>query len=216
MAINPSDVKSADEFIKGLWRENPVFIAVLGLCPAMTETNTLTNGIIMCAATLFVLVRSSILISLLRGVIPKEVRVPFFIIVIATFVTTIDYVLQAVALEAHKELGAFISLIVVNCLILGRQEAFASKNTVKLSLYDAAGMSVGFSVALCMIGAMRELLGMGSLLGINIMGDNFEPWAIMVMPPGGFLSLGALLVFFAYIKTAQQRRKDRAAEGGAA
>ena len=149
MAPKPTERKAVDELIKGLWKENPVFIAVLGLCPAMAVTNTLTNALIMSAATMFVLVNSSVLISLLRSIIPKQIRVPFFIIVIATFVTTIDYVLQAVALEAHKELGAFIALIVVNCLILGRQEAFASKNTVMLSLWDAVGMSIGFTLAAC-------------------------------------------------------------------
>jgi len=192
------------EFKKGVWAENPVFIAVLGLCPAMAVTNSLMNGLVMGIATTFVLVGSSFLVSLARNAIPREVRISIYIIIIATFVTTVDFVLAALMPDAHKQLGAFISLIVVNCLILGRQEAFASKNGVRLSLADAFGMSVGFTLALAMIGAMREVLGSGSLLGFRLFGDQFEPWAIMILPPGGFLSLGVLLVIFAAI---QNRRK---------
>jgi electron transport complex protein RnfE len=200
--------KSAQaEFVKGLWRENPVFIAALGLCPALAVTNSLMNALVMGAATTFVLVGSSLLISTFRNVIPKQVRISVFIIVIATFVTTVDFTLAALMPDAHKQLGAFISLIVVNCLILGRQEAFASRNTVRLALSDAVGMAIGFTVALCMIGAVREILGSGSLLGFSLFGDRFEPWAVMVLPPGGFLALGALLAAFAHIKKVSDRRK---------
>jgi electron transport complex protein RnfE len=200
--------KAWDELAKGLWRDNPVFIAALGLCPALAVTNSLKNALVMGAATTFVLICSSILISLFRNIIPRQVRISVFIIVIATFVTTVDMVLAALMPEAHKQLGAFISLIVVNCLILGRQEAFASRNKVKPALADAVGMSIGFTLALSMIGAVREILGSGTLLGISLFGDSFEPWAIMILPPGGFLSLGALLMTFAWLS---ERKKERRA-----
>ena len=201
-----------DEFMKGLWRENPVFIAVLGLCPAMAVTNSLMNALVMGAATTFVLMGSSTLVSLLRNVIPKPVRISIYIIIIATFVTTVDFVLQALLYDAHKQLGAFISLIVVNCLILGRQEAFASKNGLWPSVADAAGMSAGFALAMCMIGAVREILGSGTLLGVSLFGDRFEPWIIMILPPGGFLTLGALLMVFAWVQERGARRRLAMAE----
>jgi len=202
-----------EEMAKGIWRENPVLIAALGLCPALAVTNSLMNAIVMGAATTFVLVCSSLLISTFRNIIPRQVRISVYIIVIATFVTTVDLLLAALLPEQHKLLGAFISLIVVNCLILGRQEAFASKNKVRMALADAVGMSIGFTLALCMIGAMREILGSGTLLGLPLFGDNFEPWAIMILPPGGFLSLGVLLMTFSWIA---ERRKAREEEGRAA
>jgi electron transport complex protein RnfE len=179
-------------------------------------TNSLTNALVMGAATTFVLVGSSLLISTFRRVIPKQVRISVYIIVIATFVTTVDFTLAALMPEAHKQLGAFISLIVVNCLILGRQEAFASRNSVGLSLADAVGMAAGFTLALCMIGAVREVLGNGSLLGISLFGEHYEPWAVMILPPGGFLTLGALLALFAKIKESSERRKAARAVAGEA
>ena len=196
-----------DRLILGLWRENPVFVAVLGLCPAMAVTNSLGNGLIMGAATTCVLVGSSLLVSLLRRWIPRAVRVPCYILIIATFVTTVDFTLAALLPAAHKQLGAFIALIVVNCMILGRQEAYASRKPVHLALADAVGVSLGFTAALAMIGAVREVLGSGSLLGVRLFGESFEPWAIMILPPGGFLTLGALLTAFAWLR----ERRDRAA-----
>lgn len=216
MAAQADARSPGTEFLKGLWKENPVFIAVLGLCPAMAVTNSLTNALVMGAATTFVLVGSSLLVSLMRKIIPRQVRVPFYIIIIATFVTTVDFLLAALMPEAHKQLGAFISLIVVNCLILGRQEAFASRNSVFMALSDAAGMSVGFTFALAMIGGVREVLGSGSLLGFRLFGSWFEPWSIMILPPGGFLSLGALLVLFAWIQARLARRRERLAGQGRA
>jgi len=212
MASPTEDKRAWDELVKGLWRDNPVFIAVLGLCPAMAVTNSLMNAIVMGGATTFVLIGSSLLISLSRKWIPRQVRISVYIIVIATFVTTVDFVLAALMPVAHKQLGAFISLIVVNCLILGRQEAFASKNPVRLALSDAVGMSAGFTLALCMIGAIREVLGSGSLLGFDLFGARYEPWAIMILPPGGFLSLGFLLMLFAHFKSVAEKRKQRGAE----
>ena len=206
------DKQAWPELLKGLWRENPVFIAVLGLCPAMAVTNTLMNALVMGAASTFVLIGSSALVSLLRHSIPKAVRISTFIIIIATFVTTVDFTLAALMPEAHKQLGAFISLIVVNCLILGRQEAFASRNDVKLAVADAAGMAGGFTLAMVMIGSVREILGFGTILGVPLFGPNYEPWAVMVLPPGGFLSLGALLMFFGWVQDRRQRRVRAAAE----
>ncbi len=206
MAAEPQRAKALDELVKGLWRENPVFIAVLGLCPALAVTNSLTNGLVMGLATTFVLVGSSLLVSLLRKVIPRPVRISVYIIIIATFVTTVDFVLAALMPVAHKQLGAFISLIVVNCLILGRQEAFSSRNSVGLALADALGMSGGFTLALALIGAVREVLGNGSLLGYPLFGEGFEPWVIMILPPGGFLTVGVLLVLFAWGQARLERR----------
>jgi electron transport complex protein RnfE len=187
--------KGAD-FIKGLWDENPVFVALLGMCPALAVTNSAINGLAMGLATLFVLLCSSILVSLARNIIPKQVRITCYIIIIATFVTVVDFGLAAFSPVIHKELGAFIALIVVNCLILGRQEAFASKNPVGRSIMDALGMGVGFTFALLCIGIIREVLGNGSLFNISLFGESYEPWIIMILPPGGFLALGFLLLFF--------------------
>ena len=213
----PRDASQAyEEFIKGVWRENPVFIAVLGMCPMLAVTNTAINAVAMSGATFFVLTGSSVLISLLRKFIPKQVRISTFIIVIATFVTVADFTLQALVPDVHKELGAFISLIVVNCLILGRQEAFASRQPVKLALLDALGMGVGFTIALVALGSVREILGMGSIFGISLFGPNFEPWIIMILPPGGFIMLGLLLLVFNAVKEFRAGRERKAMERGAA
>ncbi|MCB0571064.1 MAG: electron transport complex subunit RsxE [Phaeodactylibacter sp.] len=196
--------RSAEEFLKGLWKENPVFVAVLGMCPTLAVTNTAINSLAMGLATAFVLVFSSLLVSSFRKLIPKQVRITAFIIIIATFVTVVDFMLAAIVPQVHKELGAFIALIVVNCLILGRQEAFSSKNPVGLAMADALGMSAGFTFALLSIGSIREILGSGSLFNIPLFGSGFEPWVIMVLPPGGFFTLGFLLLFFNWL---QKRRK---------
>ena len=186
----------SEEFLKGIWRENPVFIQVLGMCPMLAVTNTAVNAIAMGAATAFVLLGSSILVSLLRKVIAKPVRISTYIVIIATFVTVADYSIEAFSPALHRELGAFIALIVVNCLILGRQEAYASKNSVGFAIVDAAGMAIGFAFALFCLGATREILGFGTFFGSPIFGENFEPWVIMALPPGGFLMLGFILLFF--------------------
>ncbi|MHC4513955.1 MAG: electron transport complex subunit RsxE [Planctomycetota bacterium] len=207
------DTKSASaEFMKGLWKENPVFIAVLGMCPMLAVTNSAMNAVAMGAATTFVLVGSSFLVSLCRNFIPKQVRISTYIIIIATFVTVADLTLMAFAPLRHRELGAFIALIVVNCLILGRQEAFASRNTVRMALADALGMSVGFTFALLCLGGTREILGSGSLFEISLFGPNFEPWVVMILPPGGFLMLGLILLFFNAV--GQWRQKTPTAEDG--
>ncbi len=196
---------AAEEFLKGLWRDNPVFVQVLGMCPMLAVTNSAVNALAMGGATFFVLVASSFLVSSLKRWIPKQVRISTYIIIIATFVTVTDFTLQAVVPVIHKELGAFIPLIVANCMILGRQEAFASKNTVSMAVVDALGMASGFLIALFALGSVREILGDGALFGISLFGPNFEPWVIMILPPGGFLTLGLILLFFNWLK----ERKDR-------
>lgn len=188
------------ELLKGVWRENPVFVQVLGMCPMLAVTNSAVNALTMGMATLFVLVASSIIVSSLRKLIPKPVRLSCYIIIIATFVTIADYSLLALLPAVHKELGAFVPLIVANCMILGRQEVFASRNTIKFALFDALGMALGFMLALLCLGSVREILGSGSLFGFSLFGPNFEPWVIMLLPPGGFITLGLLLLFFNWLK----------------
>jgi electron transport complex protein RnfE len=183
-----------DDFIKGLWDENPVFVHLLGMCPVLAVSNTVINAISMGLATLFVLVMSSALVSLLRGIIPKQVRIAAFILIIATFVTVAEYVIQAVSLEIHKSLGAFIALIVVNCMILGQAEAFASRNGVIKSVVAAIGVGIGFIFAIFCMGAVREVLGSGTFAGMDLFGPNYQPWVIMILPGGGFFVLGALLL----------------------
>ncbi len=209
MSAQAKETGAWREFRKGVWKENPVFVAVLGLCPSLAVTNTLKNSFVMGAATTFVLVGSSFLVSSVRKLVPSQVRISTYILIIATFVTVVDLALAAWAPVAHKQLGAFIALIVVNCIILGRQEAFASKHGPWLSVADAAGMSVGFTLALSLIGAVRELLGKGSLLGVPLLGSHYEPWAIMILPPGGFLVTGAWLVVFAWVSERRSRSARR-------
>ena len=186
------------DFLRGIWEENPVLIQMLGLCPALAVTNTVANSLAMGIATFFVMTGSSLLVSLLKNWIPKEVRISAYILIIATFVTLVDMLLAAIVPDIHKALGAFIALIVVNCMILGRQEAFASKNTVGRALLDAFGTGIGFMIALLLMGGFRELLGNGSLLGFSVLGPDFEPWIIMILPPGGFFTLGFLLLWLSW------------------
>ena len=191
MSAQPSRL---DVLTNGVWKENPVLVTTLGLCPTLAVTNSVANSLTMGLATLSVLTCSSILVSSVRKHVPNQVRISTFILIIATFVTLADMVLEAIVPTIHKALGAFIALIVVNCIILGRQEAFASKNTVGRSALDAIGSGVGFTLTLLMMGIPRELLGSGSLLGFNLMGPHFEPWVIMILPPGGFLMIALLLI----------------------
>jgi len=203
-----TDKRGTDEFIKGLWRENPVFVQVLGMCPVLAVTNTAMNGLAMGLATMFVLVMSNIVISTLRRFIPKQVRIATYILVIATFVTVTDYVIMAISLELHKALGAFISLIVVNCLILGRAEAFASKNTIGKSIMDGLGMGVGFVFALLCLGVVREILGSGTLFGIELFHERFQDWVMMVLPAGGFFTLAGWLLLFNWMKERKARARS--------
>jgi electron transport complex protein RnfE len=196
------------DLLRGIWRENPVLIQMLGLCPALAVTNNVENSLAMGLATVFVLCGSSLLVSLCKRFIPGEIRISAYILIIATFVTVADLSLQALVPDIHKALGAFIALIVVNCMILGRQEAFASKRPVGRALLDALGTGAGFSVALFMLGTVREILGSGSFLGVSLFGPSYEPWIVMILPPGGFLTLGALLLGLAWWQERREARTD--------
>ena len=181
------------EFEKGFWSENPIFRLVLGLCPTLAVTTTAENGIGMGLAATFVLVCSNVVISSIRNFIPKKVRIPAFIITIATFVTIVDLVMNGYFHALHKSLGLFIPLIVVNCIILGRAEAFASKNSVVISVVDGFGMGFGFTVSLVCIGAIREILGNGTIFNVALLGKSYLPLLFMILPPGAFIVLGVLL-----------------------
>lgn len=187
-------------FNQGIWKDNPVFVMLLGLCPVLAVSNTAMNALAMGIATTFVLVCSGVLVSILRHVIPKQVRIASYIIVIATFVTIVDYAIQAISLDLYKALGAFIQLIVVNCVILGRAEAYASKNKVANAFVSALGMGAGFTFAMLCIGIVREVLGSGSLFGVDLFGPQFQPWAVFVLPPGGFFVLAFWLFLFAVLR----------------
>ncbi len=182
----------ATEFMKGLWDHNPVLRQLLGLCPTLAVTVSALNGLAMGLATTFVLVSASLLISLIRKLIPNQVRIASFIVVIATFVTIVDLVMKAQFPAMSKALGAFIPLIVVNCLILGRQEAFASRNNPGRALLDAVGMGIGFTLTLIVLGAVRELLGTGRIFEATVL-PGWEPWVVMILPAGAFFTLGLML-----------------------
>lgn len=185
-------VALSKEFLKGLWDQNPVFKQVLGMCPTLAVTVSAINGIAMALATTFVLVSASLIVSSIRKLIPTQVRIAAYILIIATFVTIVDLVMKAQFPELSKSLGPYIPLIVVNCLILGRQEAFSSKNTVFRSLLDSLGMGTGFLIALFVLGSLREIFGTGTILGFTIMPSFYEPWLVMILPAGAFLTLGLL------------------------
>jgi electron transport complex protein RnfE len=189
-----TDRTGREVFLRGVWEENPVLVQILGLCPTLAVTNSVDNAIAMALATAFVIVGSSALVSLVKDYIPSQVRMSGYILIIATFVTVVDLIMGAVAPSMSKALGAFVPLIVVNCMILGRAEAFASKNRLLPSILDATGTAAGFSIALLLMGSVREILGSGTFLGIQVMPHNWEPWVIMILPPGGFLTLGAILM----------------------
>ncbi len=181
------------EFRKGLWRENAVFRLLLGLCPTLAVTTSAENGLGMGFATTFVLLGSNIVVSLLRKVIPPKVRIPAFIVIIASFVTVVQLCMEAYFYDLYKALGIFIPLIVVNCVILGRAEAFASKNRLLPAVADGLGMGTGFTLALFVLGAVRELFGSGTLLGYAVFGSGYQPLLLMILPPGAFIAMGLLL-----------------------
>lgn len=183
----------ATEFSKGIWDKNPVFKLILGLCPVLAVTTSAENGLGMGLATTFVLICSNSVVSLMRKLIPAEVRIPSFIIIIATFVTVVQLAMEAWAYNLHLALGIYIPLIVVNCLILGRAEGFASKNPVLRSIVDGAGMGVGFTFALFTLGAIRELFGSGEIFGHAVFAASYPPVLLLILPPGGFIALGLVL-----------------------
>jgi H+/Na+-translocating ferredoxin:NAD+ oxidoreductase subunit E len=195
---------------RGIGRENPVLVQLLGMCPTMAVTNVLANGLAMGLATTFVLVGSGLFVSLFRKYIAHEVRITSYILIIATFVTLADMILAAVVPDIRKALGPFIPLIVANCLLLGRAEAFAAKVPVRRALADGFGMGMGFTLALALLSTIREVLGNGSILGYPLFGPRFEPWVFMMLPPGGFLALGIALLGVAYVMEQRKRRARRA------
>jgi len=197
----------AQEFVKGFWDDNPVFLQLLGLCPTLAVTGAVINGLAMGLATTFVLIFSSLVVSSIKKLIPSQVRIASYIVIIATFVTVADRFLAAFFPPISKSLGPYVPLIVVNCIILGRQEAFSSKNTVGRSLIDALGMSSGFILALLILSAIREILGAGTFFGYQVMGAWFEPWIIMILPPGAFITLGILLAIALQIERRAKLRK---------
>ncbi len=181
-------------FLNGILKENPTFVLFLGMCPTLAVTTAAVNGLGMGLSTMAVLVCANIFISLLRKFIPDKVRIAAYVVVIASFVTIVEMVLKAYAPSISESLGIYIPLIVVNCIILGRAEAFASKNGFVKSAVDGLGMGLGFTAALCIIGSIRELLGAGSIFGIPLFGDGFQPMTIMILPPGAFLTLGLIVM----------------------
>ena len=183
-------------FLKGIIKENPVFVMLLGMCPTLGVTSSAVNGLGMGVATLFVLLMSNIVVSLVKSQIPAKVRIPAFIIIIASFVTIVEMVLEAFIPVLYEQLGIFIPLIVVNCLILGRAEAFASKNTLNASILDALGMGLGFTLALTVLGSFREILGNGSIFDFKFVPDNANTFILFILPPGAFIALAYLTVIF--------------------
>ncbi len=201
-------------FMNGILRENPIFRLLLGMCPTLAISTAVSQGIGMGLASTFVLVSSNLVISLLRNVIPEKVRIPSFVVVIATFVTIVDLLMKAFLPELSKSLGVYIPLIVVNCIIFARAEAFASKNTPLRAIVDGFGMGAGFTLAITLLSAVREVIGSGTFLGMQVMPDTYQPMAIIIRPPGGFLTLGILLVLVnAAVKAFEKRKEAKAKEG---
>jgi len=180
-------------FTKGILKENAVFRLLLGLCPTLAVTTSAENGLGMGLATTFVLLCSNVAVSVMRRIIPAKVRIPAFIVIIASFVTVVQLVMEAYLYDLYKALGIFIPLIVVNCIILGRAEAFASKNPPLSSFLDAAGIGTGFTLSLFVLGGVRELFGSGTILGFTVFGGAYQPFLLMILPPGAFITLGFLL-----------------------
>ncbi len=190
------EAPSLDLILKGLWKENPVFVQLLGMCPLLAVSNSVKNALSMGLATTFVLVFSAALVSLLKRLIPKEVRMGCYILIIASFVTIAEYVMQAISLEIHRSLGAFTSLIVVNCIILGQAESFSSKHKLLPSVAHALGRGAGFSLAILCMGIIREVVGKGSFFEIPLFGEQYQAWTLLILPSGGFFVLALLLMLY--------------------
>jgi electron transport complex protein RnfE len=189
------------ELIKGIYRDNPVFRLMLGLCPVLAVSSSVNNALGMGAAASFVLISSNLVVSVIRKGVPQKIRIPIYIIIIATFVTIVDLVMAGFAPELHKSLGLFIPLIVVNCIILGRAEAFASKNNILYSVIDGLGMGIGFTLAMVIIATFREILGNGTWLGFPLLGSSFKPVLLMILPPGAFITIGLLIGLLNWVDT---------------
>jgi len=193
------------EFTKGLYKENPVTVMALGLCPVLAVTGSVETGFGMGVAATFVLLSSNIIVSLIRKIVPKKIRIPIFITIIASFVTITEMIMQAYSPALFKALGIFVPLIVVNCIILGRAEAFASRHKLIDSMADGLGMGIGFTFILVLLGGFRELLGNGTLLNISIFGESYEPVLLMILSPGGFLGLGLIMALFNWINDKRKK-----------
>jgi Na+-translocating ferredoxin:NAD+ oxidoreductase subunit E len=203
-------------FLNGLWKQNPVFVMVLGMCPTLAVTNSVQNAFAMGLSTLFVMVCSNGMISLIRNLIPKQVRIATYIAIIATWVTVVDYLVKAISIDVYRALGAYIPLIVSNCLVLERPEAYAGKNPVGKSMLDGLGMGLGFAFALTCLGTVREVLGAGTFLGVHLFGRGFEPWVLFLLPPGGFIALAMWLLTFTLFRERQARRRRDSQEAAIA
>ncbi len=193
-------MKVVGEFTKGIYKENPVFRLALGLCPTLAVTSLVENGVGMGIAAMAVLICSNMVISIVRGIVPKKIRIPIFIVIIATFVTIVEMLMEAYRPDLYKSLGIFVPLIVVNCIILGRAEAFASRNGILTSIIDGIGMGVGFTISLVIISTIREFLGNGSWYGFPVLPASYKPVILMKMAPGAFLTLGYVLGFFNWLE----------------
>lgn len=200
-------------FKNGIFEENPIFRLMLGMCPMLAVTTAAFNGIGMGAASMFVLIGSNVVIALLRNFIPPKIRIPAFIVIIATFVTLVQFLLKAFVPALNESLGIFIPLIVVNCMILGRAEAFASKNTIWHSFVDAIGMGLGFTIALFIVATIREIIGNGTFFNLPLFGEGFEPALIMVSAPGAFITLGLVLALINHIARKRKNRREKQAKG---
>jgi len=196
-----------ERFRAGLWRENPILVQALGMCPTLAVSNTAINALTMSLATASVLLASAIVLSALRGIIPPQVRLACFVLVIATFVTLTDLLIEAFALDLHRALGAFLPLIVVNCMILSRIEIMASRQPIPVAALDALGMGAGFMIGLITLGSLREVLGRGTLFGTRVMPEYFELWQVMQLPAGGFFTLAALVIGFYLLDRRMSRRE---------
>lgn len=203
--------KKQSELTNGMFSNNPIFVQALGMCPTLATTTSATNGLGMGMATLAVLIMSNIVISLIRKLVPDKIRIPVYIIIIAGFVTMIDLLMHGFLYDLWKTLGLFIPLIVVNCLILGRAEAYASQNSVFKSILDALGMGLGFAGGLILLGSVREILGAGTWFGLPLWGDAFNVF-IMILPPGAFITLGLLAAMFNWMGISRDERKKKKAK----
>lgn len=211
--MSPSEKQpplTVDTFLSGVWRDNPTLVMLLGMCPTLAVTNSAVNALAMGAATTFVLVGSGALVSLMRRLVPGTVRIATYIVIIATFVTVVDYAIQGISLALYEALGAFIQLIVVNCIILGRAEAYASKHPLPHAVVNAAGVGAGFTLGLLLLGGVREIFGAGALFGVPLFGEHFQPWVVMLLPPGGFFVLAMWLLVFSWLR--ERRGRPRVQE----
>lgn len=194
-------------FKNGLLKENPIFVQLVGMCSALAITTSAFNGIGMGVAVIFVLVGSNVVISAMRNIIPDEVRIPVFVIIIATFVTIIDMFMHAFTFELYQALGVFIPLIVVNCIILARAEAFAFKNGIVDSIFDGLGMGLGYTIAITLLSAIREILGNGTLFSFSVLPEAYEPMMIIIQPPGAFIALGLLIGLVNYLTRKKEAKE---------